>query len=547
MLKKEVILMKKHILRFLALILVCCLLTGCGVSDPASKLASAILNSSNLDVTSFDQMVYTHPNLEKLEASLEKACDAAAKDDFRVLIRSIYEFYDLYDAFDTSYTLADIHYCTDLTDEYWEEEYNYCLSISSRVDAMLEELYCALAKSPCLEYLESDNYFGTGFFDSYQDQEPWDEAFTALLEQESALISRYYELTALGNAYEPGSEEYFEACYEEMAQILADLVPIRQQIAWYWGYEDFAQFAADNYYYRDYDLSQTEAYLREVQQQLTPLYTRFLANVEWGDAFAWVTETQTHDWLQNVAMNMGGTVADCYLVMDQGKLYDIGYSENKYPASFETYIVNYQVPYVFLAPYETEYDYLVFAHEFGHFCNDYVAYGSYAGMDVQEFFSQGMEYLALCYAEDAQQLIQVKMAESLAIYVEQSAYSAFEMALYRLPAEQITPETIRDLFARTAADYGIDYEGFDTRYFVAVNHFFTDPMYVLSYVVSNDAAMQLYQLEQETPGVGLARYQENLGKEEYYFLAFLQGAGLESPFAPGRLNEVANTFAEILS
>ena len=72
-------------------------------------------------------------------------------------------------------------------------------------------------------------------------------------------------------------------------------------------------------------------------------------------------------------------------------------------------------------------------------------------------------------------------------------------------------------------------------------------MYVFSYIVSNDAALQLYQMELENPGSGLACLNENLDVQEPYFLAFLEQAGLESPFAPGRLREVKATFESALA
>lgn len=539
--------MKNRILRILALILVCLFLTGCGeLSGPAAELLEAVQQESGEDYVTFSEMVYTRPDLEKMEKVLDKACEAAADDNFVKILTSIYDFYDAYDAFDTSYALADIHYSADLTDAHWEEEYNFCVTMAPQVDAMLEELYYALAKSPCLDRLEGEDYFGPGYFDSYQGQNLWDEELTALLEKEAQLVSRYYELSDLGNSYNPGSEEYYEACYEDMVQVLAELVPVRREIARYWGYEDFAQFAADNYYYRDYDLEVVEDYLGRIREELVPLYVRFNESFDWADAFVPVTEERTYDWLRGCAMKMGGSVAEAFRIMDRGGLYDISYGENKYPSSFEMYIVGYQVPFVFLCPTQTEYDHLTFAHEFGHFCNDYVSWGSYAGMDVQEFFSQGMEYLALCYGEDTQRLSQLKMAESLAVYVEQAAFVAFETELYRLPEEELTVEGIRTLYERVAGEFGFGSIGFDPREFVTITHFFTDPMYIMSYVVSNDAAMQLYQLEKQTPGAGLACFEENLGTEEYFFLSFLNSAGLESPFTPNRLEQVKLTFEEIL-
>lgn len=539
--------MKKHCLRLICLLLACLLLTGCGeLSGPAQELLDAVRQESGEDYVTFGSMVYARPDLEEMRTVLDQACEAAAGEDFREIIQSIYAFYDVYDAFDTNYALADIHYCIDLTSEKWQEEYDFCVSAAPQVDAMLEELYCALAKSPCLDRLEDERYFGQGYFDAYRDQTPWEEEFTALLEQEAALVSRYYELSELGTAYLPGSEEYYDACFADMAQVLAELVPIRREIAQYWGYDEYAQFAADNYYYRDYDMELAETYLREIRRELVPVYTQFNQSFDWSGAFGWTEEDMAYNWLRTAAVKMGGDVAESFRILDQGGLYDIAYSENKYQASFETYLVSYQVPFIFMNPTGTEYDCLTLAHEFGHFCNDYVSWGSYAGIDVQEFFSQGMEYLALCYAEDTGKLTRGKLAESLAIYVEQAAYAVFELELYRLPEEQLTPEGIRQLYDRIAAEYGFGSLGYDARDFVTVTHFFTDPMYILSYVVSNDAAMQLYQLETENPGAGLACFQENLGTEEYYFLSFLEAAGLESPFAPGRLEELKETFGEIL-
>ena len=86
----------------------------------------------------------------------------------------------------------------------------------------------------------------------------------------------------------------------------------------------------------------------------------------------------------------------------------------------------------------------------------------------------------------------------------------------------------------------------DNREFVTINHFYTSPMYIISYVVSNDAALQLYQMEQDEAGAGLRCLAENLDTPCAYFLEFLDTAGLESPFAPGRIQTVRDTFVEIL-
>jgi hypothetical protein len=71
-------------------------------------------------------------------------------------------------------------------------------------------------------------------------------------------------------------------------------------------------------------------------------------------------------------------------------------------------------------------------------------------------------------------------------------------------------------------------------------------MYVISYVVSNDAALQMYQLEQANAGAGLTCLVENMTSRQPYFLAFMQEAGLKSPFAAGRILEVKETLQNVL-
>ena len=536
--------MKKKFLLLIALALACVMFTGCAELYRLAGETGAGMEEQTLEVPRYADMEYSRPDMQALEDILEQARTDAAGDQVLPIIDRVWEFYDAYDWFYTNYSLADIRYSGDLTDTYWEEEYNYCLENSARVDAMLEELYYALAKSPCLDLLESEMYFGEGFFDSYQGENNWDEEFVALMEQEAALVSLYYELSGQAAAYDTTSEAYYEEFYEDMAQVMVDLIRLRHEIAAYWGYTDYNQFATDFYHYRDYSVEEGRAYLELIREELVKLYRQLNQTGSWEDSYA--TETMTYDYVKEMANNMGGTVLEAFLVMDQGGLYDISYGPNKYNSSYEVYLTSYHVPFIFMNPYMTTYDYLVFAHEFGHFCNDYASDCSYAGVDVLEFFSQGMEYLSLCYGEDTDQLTRMKMADSLCLYIEQAAFASFEMRMYDIPEEELSTQALAELYEQVALEYGFDTVGYDPREFISITHFYTNPLYVISYVVSNDAAMQLYQLEQENPGEGLKIFEDNLTTEEYFFLSFLESAGLENPLTKERVRAVRETFEGIL-
>ena len=331
-----------------------------------------------------------------------------------------------------------------------------------------------------------------------------------------------------------------------MGQLLVDLVALRQEIAEYAGYEDYASFCYDFDFYRDYTPRQAETYLEEIRKELVPLYRQVESAGGPSGAGKVCKDTQALAYVKKCAQNMGGTVYNAFKLMQEASLYDIAYDENKYDGSFEIYLVDYSVPYVFVNPSATQWDKLTFTHEFGHFCQDYASFGGEGSVDVAEVFSQGLEYLALCYGGDTDNLEEIKMVDGLRIYVDQAAYAMFEHKLYQLEGDELTVENVFELYEEVGLSYGFDSWGWDCRDLVTIGHFYTDPMYIISYVVSNDAALQLYQMEGEEKGAGLALYEKQLTSQQGGFLAFVEEAGLKSPFAKGRLKEVRETLEAVL-
>lgn len=536
--------MKRVFLRIVALCLVVSLVfSGCGVVDFEGFFKRL---TGMFGTVSFDTMEYVRPDLSGLESTLEDCLEsAAAGDDFDELIGHVMTINSIYGDFYTNYLLAYIHYSIDLTDIYWEEEYNYCVEESTALDAAIDQMMYALADCPFREKLEHEDYFGEGYFDDYDGESLWTEEFTALMEQEAALLNEYYDISGQALATDMYSEEYYTTYGVQLEELFVELVSLRQQIAQEAGYGSYAEFAYEFYYYRDYTPAQASQYTADIQKELVPLYQELRNADIWTEYLQSSTEQQTFQYVKNMAAAMGGTVQEAFELMESAELYHISYGENKYNASFEVFLPNYMVPFIFMNPTQTSYDQLTFAHEFGHFCNDYASGGTMAGIDVAEIFSQGLEYLSLFYVEDTDGLEAMKMADSLCVYVEQSAYASFEEQVYSLSAEELTAENVRNIFGQTATAYGFG-SILDSRSYVTVGHFFTSPMYIISYVVSNDAALQLYQKEKAEAGAGLSCYTGNLATEQSDFLAFLEEAGLESPFAPGRIQSVKETFEKTL-
>ncbi len=540
--------MRKLLLTAVSLCLVLSLLlTGCGIVDFGAffdrfgqLLAGGVL-------TDFEDMEYTRPDMTAFDAALDNVLQSA-KEEKKLdrLIEEIYSFYDAYDDFYTNFALANIYYSKDLRDSYWEEEYNFVMEHTGTVDAALDSLYRALAQSPLREKLEGDSYFGPDFFDAYEGDSLYDDYFKGLLKEEAQLQTQYYAISGEAAAVEYYSEEFFSIYGAQLAEVYVDMIAVRQKMAAYAGCESYPEFAYEFYFGRDYSPQEASSYMADIRAELVPLYKQISQSSLWAGALQPAEEADTYDYVKNMANAMGGTVLDAFTAMEKGKLYDITYSAYKADTSFEIFLSKYRTPYIFLNPTGTNMDKLTFAHEFGHFFADYQSGGFLGGVDVAEVFSQGMEYLSLCYVEDAA-LKKLKMASCLAVYVEQSAYASFEQQAYLLEGEALTVENVQALYGQIATAFGLDRENWDSREYVCIPHFFISPMYVVSYVVSNDVALQLYMMEQERSSSGMGCLIANTATQQTGIQAFVQEAGLKSsPFADGWLLNVKRTLEEAL-
>ena len=213
-----------------------------------------------------------------------------------------------------------------------------------------------------------------------------------------------------------------------------------------------------------------------------------------------------------------------------------------------------EMPYIYISPEGTLADLLTAAHEYGHFVDGYVNCNQTFSIDCSEVFSQALEYLTLGSTSlgfaRAAELRQYKLYDSLETFLTQACYYAFECKAYALPDSELTVGKLNELFAECCVDFGLFDEASAeqaARSWIDVQHFFSAPYYVISYCVSNDAALQIYQLEQETPGAGLKAFSDLLyAAPESTFLAMLQDGNLTSPFDENRMQELAAYFKEAL-
>ena len=563
----------------LALLLCAVLLCGCAAAPLSGNLAGLPggLDEEADEIPQFEDMAYERPKaaLDDLERNLHKLEKAFEKhSSFRTVTHLLDRCYADYYHFDTMYCLAEIRSCQDMTDSYYAEELSWCMDAYYDLQERMEEIYTLCASSDLAQRLEKE-YFWEGFAGEYADAElsTYNEETLALMHRESALLAEYRELVAAPTVVlesgreadlysflsEADDEEYNEALMAyyrqynaEMSRIYIDLVKTRRELAAALGFDSYEEMAYAYSFDRDYSPEDAERYIEDIREQIVPVYEE-LADT-WVD-YPWLEEGELFDVLRRAAEAMGGEVWDAFSFMSEHGLFDVSFGENKSAKSFQTYLSDYDAPFVFVSPYGDDSDILSFAHEFGHFLDAYTNYNADESIDLAEVFSQAMEYLTLEYLDGAldeqrlENLRMLKWKDTLELYVQQASFAAFEQEVYAADPEKLSADFLNELSLQTAVDFGY-YDGVSEEYYalswIDILHFFEQPFYVISYPVSNDLAMQIWEREQQEHGLGLRTYLAALPREEDGMISTAEAAGLESPFAPGRIARVAQDLHDAL-
>lgn len=529
---------------------------------------------AELEPVAFEDMEYTRPDaaaLCKALGELEKLVkNGGSFDEVGAAFEAAYSDYSLFNTMDS---LSYIRHTIDLNDEYYETENNWCEEQSPLIEQALEKCYIAMGQSDLRDRLEEE-YFTEDFFDFYDENQIYsNDRVVKLMQKDNDLQAQYMALQSdqtiewngeevlyediVGDesldydSYLMAYQLYYNKYNPQVGEIFAEMIRTRNEIARELGYDTFADFAYSYYYDRDYTPEEAEDYLSDIAAELAPMY--FYA-VYGAQSTTPCSTDEVLDLFEKTVYRFGGEFATSYEFMQAYDLMDITDSSSKMPGSYVTYLSSYQMPFLYVSPTGKLDDLLTCCHEFGHFVDGFVNCNGTSSIDCNEIFSQGLEFLSLSRAEldddEREALTLSKVADSLMTFVSQAAYAEFELRAYALPDDQLNTEGLNALFLECMEEFGQSYTGMEDIIapgWIDIQHFLIAPYYVISYCVSNDAALQIFQLEEEN-GTGLETYRALMSTSSgNTILALLEENGMESPFEPGRVEELADFFEDYLS
>lgn len=519
--------MNRKLSVLIAFLLALLMLSGCTAE---SFLGHEREKETQTQTVCFEEIEYVRPDMEQIRACVDALNEALqSKFGFEKICECIERFGRQYTDFETMYALATIRSCMDVKDEYYAGEYEWCMEADARLQLLAEEVYSACANSKHAWWLERF-MFWEGFREEYRLDEneaplgSYDDYFS-LVEREVALLAEYRDIMAepsieidgkvwdfdeyLMVDYERAYEAYYEKYNPILAKLYIELIETRRAYARILGYDSYADYAYAELYDRDYSPEQTVEYMGHIKRYMSALGREINeSGLEEQIMFEPVDERELGLYLEALAETMGGSIEQAYDFMIRYHMYDFSMSPNKADSSFQTYLEDYNAPYIFLAPYGYTDDLLTLCHEFGHYADSYIRQNAYESIDLSEVYSQAMQLLGAHQLEcvmtegEHDNFVAMNLLDILSSAQGQTALAEFELRAYEM--NEPSAEKLNELYTELLEGYGFVSGEMYREGWVDVSHLFENPFYVISYSVSASAALQIYEKELEEKGSGIA-------------------------------------------
>lgn len=348
-------------------------------------------------------------------------------------------------------------------------------------------------------------------------------------------------------------------------EVLLEMVEVRNEYARSKGYDNYAVYAYEKEYYRDYTPADAQKLYAQVKESIAPLLAQILLVIQnqerlsgdgLRDCASDLTQEEMLALAEPAVEGVSSELADLFRYMAQNNLADIGPLDTKMDIGYTTGLPSYGSAVIFNRSTGSYYDIEVLLHEFGHFAeyclSDELGRG-FESTDVAEMDSQGLELLTLNFADQmfpqagdpyrARVLYQI-----LGVILDGCILDEFQSKLYA--GADWTVEGVNALMEELLAEYdSSDRYGENSDYnWVTISHTFEVPMYYISYSTSALSALEIFldaqidfdsaadtYLEMVNRGIGMG-YREAV-----------QAAGLSDIFQPGTVASLAQRLEDYLN
>ncbi len=549
--------MKKRILA-LFLVLVMLTLTSCTtlteLSSDRQFLQNALVADQELDLSK--KPLYDFD--ERIGAQIEdrfKILDEILEQNnffryFNFLALYNQQMGDIFYVSDQA-NLAFITYCQDTSNEKAFEDYQNLSELYTDHSTRMIRMYRTIHES----------IFGFLFFSSMDGSEvdeilalsdSYSDEVVSLIKERDEYVQEYQTLS-----YEKDRTGYLS----ESGKLYEKIVKCNNQIAEASGYENYADYAYEMVYARDYSTDDAKELHKMVKEHIIPLANELSDKLEElstkQSKAAQVSEKINTLRSLNKVSVVSGKMDSYYDYLETfgGSKEKLAYQQWKDEAFVSTTINDYNAAHSYSSAFTTALRYYnkpicfhgygynnlsTYIHEQGHYAAFFKTPGGYESLDLCEVHSQGNEWLYYSFMDEEilfddvyDYTISYILYEQTIYFVLSAACDAFEQYVYEHP--ELTSDQYDDVFDQCVKDLGAT-KFLSENLSVSPSDYWHqaivgNSMYYISYAASLIPSVELFVLSKENYDdaaksyFALSEYEYDVG-----FAKALEDAGLSSPF-----------------
>ena len=527
--------------------------------------------------------MYERPDFDKIAAEIEAVrvmvTDGTSSEDIRAAYEALdEEFYSINNA----YAIASLFSSMDTSDEYYSSEEELLAEKSSELQVLGTKLEIDIYES---EHRDAVFYDWTEEDFAYLRiaEKLYDDEYVALNTRLEGITTEYWnaqtdttvtyrgveytrdELDGLNidaETYYALLNEYYRNLNAVAGQLYLELVGIEKRIAEKAGFDNYAEFAYEFEYERDYTVEDAAELSAAVKKycvaELESLYSGLTNPERLGlqTAFNGTNQLEKRrEYIEEYVHEISPDMVEAYNYLVEYQLSVLTDSPVSRAGAYTTFMPTYDIPFIYIQEGGGFYDVTTFIHEFGHFYSNYMGGRETAyqmSLDTKEICSQANELLFLPYygkyykPDTYTGVVKYQMINALSSLIEGCLYDEFQQ--YVFSHDLKTVEEINEAFCEISRSYGMgdDYYYVDLDYvWVDVLHNFEVPMYYISYATSIVPALQIMELSLTDRQKAIDVYNDIVTSDPALsFSQVVADAGLGDPFDEQTIADVVNAIVD---
>ena len=485
----------------------------------------------------------------------------------------------------TCNALAQLNYYHDVFDE--ENQAKQAVLLDQAVDygdkanVAIRELCKSPYKETMIELLSAEQV------EAYIDYEEMSEEEKELVTKENSLEQEYEQLASEDFSFDYQGKEWnlerlgregssvsaedyiqiYQGIYREknaaVGEVYLELIQVRNQIAELNGYDNYADYAYEEVYVRDYSLKEAKKLLKEMRRKVAPVANQISAHLYDMDyqqiyySGSGQSSTEIIEKIGPFLEKIDPELRETQEHFLNYELYDMDTSSTKADTAFTIGLSYFHDGFIYGKMYDSYLDFYNVIHEFGHYNNTYRSADTFMessnNIDVCEIHSQGMQMLFYDYYEE---LLGDEVGPVYAYYdvcnmagnaVQAALISEFEIEVYENP--DMSLQELNELYLKLSKRYGMYYtsEIKELYNWCDVPHLFTSPCYYISYLTSAFSSLDLLTMAEDDRYGAVETYMTLTTIPGYIpYCSAVEYAGLRDIFEKGVAGEIMKETAEIL-